>query len=57
MYFGAMSEKYNYLFKNRLEDKIGSRYEICNASNKNYKIYIPETDPFYNGNKINLQNT
>ena len=39
-------EKHNYLRINRLEDKDGSRYRICNESNPNYKIFNPQTDPF-----------
>ena len=39
-------EKYNYLLINRLEDKNGSRYKICNESNPEYKIFSPQTDPF-----------
>ena len=42
----AWKEKYNYLLKNRLEDKIGSRYKICNESNPEYKIFNQQTDPF-----------
>ena len=39
------NEKFNYLLINRLEDKNGSRYRICNESNPNYKIFNPQTDP------------
>ena len=42
----AWKEKYNYLLLNRLEDKNGSRYKICNESNPEYKIFSPQTDPF-----------
>ena len=35
----AWNEKFNYLLINRLEDKNGSRYRICNESNPNYKIF------------------
>ena len=42
----AWKEKYNYLLINRLEDKNGSRYKICNESNPEYKIFNPQTDPF-----------
>ena len=44
----AWNEKYNYLLINRLEDKNGSRYRICNESNPNYKIFNPQTDPLSN---------
>ena len=44
----AWNEKFNYLLINRLEDKIGSRYRICNESNPNYKIFNPQTDPLSN---------
>ena len=42
----AWNKKDSYLLLNRLEDKHGSRYRICNESNPNYKIFNPETDPF-----------
>ena len=42
----AWKEKYNYLIINRLEDKIGKKYRICNESNPEYKIFNPQTDPF-----------
>ena len=42
----AWKEKYNYLLINRLEDKNGWKYKLCNGSNPEYKIFIPETDPF-----------
>ena len=42
----AWNEKFNYLLINRLEDKNGSRYRICNESNPNIKIFNPQTDPF-----------
>ena len=44
----AWNEKFNYLLLNRLEDKNGSRYRICNESNPNYKIFNPQTDPLSN---------
>ena len=44
----AWNEKFNYLLINRLEDKNGSRYRICNESNPNYKIFNPQTDPLGN---------
>ena len=44
----AWNEKFNYLLINRLEDKNESRYRICNESNPNYKIFIPQTDPLSN---------
>ena len=45
---GAWNEKLKYLLKNRLEDKNGSRYRICNESNPNYKIFNSQTDPLNN---------
>ena len=42
------NEKFNYILINRLEDKNGSRYRICNESNPNYKIINPQTDPSSN---------
>ena len=42
----AWKEKYSYLSINRLEDKNGSRYRICNQSNPSYKIFKPQTEPF-----------
>ena len=42
----AWRERYNYLLINRLEDKNGSRYMICNESNQQYQIFNPQTDPF-----------
>ena len=42
----AWRYKYNYLLINRLEDKNGSRYKICNESNPEYKTFNPQTDPF-----------
>ena len=42
----AWEEKQNYLLINRLEDKNGRRYWICNECNPNYKIFNPQTDPF-----------
>ena len=44
----AWNEKFNYLLINRVEDKNGSRYRICNESNPNYKIFNPQTDPLSN---------
>ena len=41
----AWNEKFKYLLINRMEDKNGSRYRICNESNPNYKIFNPQTDP------------
>ena len=42
----AWKEKYNYLLINRLEDKNGCKYKLCNESNPEYKIFNPQTDPF-----------
>ena len=42
----AWRDPYNYLLINRLEDKNGSRYMICNESNLQYQIFNPQTDPF-----------
>ena len=42
----AWRERYNYLLINRLEDKNGSKYMICNESNLQYQIFNPQTDPF-----------
>ena len=42
----AWRERYNYLIINRLEDKNGSKYMICNESNLQYQIFNPQTDPF-----------
>ena len=44
----AWNEKFNCLLINRLKDKNGSRYRICNESNPNYKIFNPQTDPLNN---------
>ena len=41
----AWRDNYNYLI-NRLEDKNGSKYMICNESNLQYQIFNPQTDPF-----------
>ena len=41
----AWRDKYNYLLINRLEDKNGSKYIICNESNLQYQIFNPQTDP------------
>ena len=42
----AWRDPYNYLLINRLEDKNGSKYMICNGSNLQYQIFNPQTDPF-----------
>ena len=42
----AWKEKDNYLIINRLEDKNGSKYQVCNESNPNYKIFNPRTEQF-----------
>ena len=42
----AWRDPYNYLLINRLEDKNGSKYMICNESNLQYQIFNPQTDPF-----------
>ena len=42
----AWRDNYNYLLLNRLEDKNGSKYMICNESNLQYQIFNPQTDPF-----------
>ena len=42
----AWRDTYNYLLINRLEDKNGSKYMICNESNLQYQIFNPQTDPF-----------
>ena len=42
----AWKEKHNYLLINRLEDKNGKKYMICNESNPQYQIFSPQTDPF-----------
>ena len=42
----AWKEKYNYLLINRLEDKNGTKYQVCNESNPNYKVFNPQTEPF-----------
>ena len=42
----AWRDKYNYLLINRLEDKNGSKYMICNESNPQYQVFSPQTDPF-----------
>ena len=42
----AWRDSYNYLLINRLEDKNGSKYMICNESNLQYQIFNPQTDPF-----------
>ena len=42
----AWRDPYNYLLINRLEDKNGGKYMICNESNLQYQIFNPQTDPF-----------
>ena len=42
----AWRDPYNYLLINRLEDKNGSKYMLCNESNLQYQIFNPQTDPF-----------
>ena len=42
----AWRDPYNYLLINRLKDKNGSKYMICNESNLQYQIFNPQTDPF-----------
>ena len=42
----AWRDPYNYLLINRLEDKNGKKYMICNESNLQYQIFNPQTDPF-----------
>ena len=42
----AWRDKYDYLLINRLEDKNGSKYMICNESNPQYQIFNPQTDHF-----------
>ena len=42
----AWRDNYNFLLINRLEDKNGSKYMICNESNLQYQIFNPQTDPF-----------
>ena len=42
----AWRDNYKYLLINRLEDKNGSKYMICNESNLQYQIFNPQTDPF-----------
>ena len=42
----AWRDKYNCLLINRLEDKNGSKYMICNESNMQYQVFSPQTDPF-----------
>ena len=42
----AWRDNYNYLLINRLEDKNGSKYMICNESNPQYQVFNPQTDPF-----------
>ena len=42
----AWRDKNNYLLINRLEDKNGSKYMICNESNPQYQMFSPQTDPF-----------
>ena len=42
----AWRDKYNCLSINRLEDKNGSKYMICNESNPQYQVFSPQSDPF-----------
>ena len=42
----AWRERYNYLLINRLEDKNGKKYMICNESNPQYQVFSQQTDPF-----------
>ena len=42
----AWRDKCNYLLINRLEDRNGSKYMICNESNPQYQVFSPQTDPF-----------
>ena len=42
----AWSEKDNYLLINRLVDKNGCKYKLCNESKPEYKICNPQTDTF-----------
>ena len=42
----AWRDNYNYLLINRLEEKNGSKYMICNESNLQYQIFNSQTDPF-----------
>ena len=42
----AWKEKDNYLLMNRLEDKNGCKYKLCNELNPEYKTFNPQTDPF-----------
>ena len=42
----AWKEKYNYSIINRLEDKNGKKYMICNESNPQYQVFSSQTDPF-----------
>ena len=42
----AWRDNYNYLLLNRLEDKNGSNYMICNESHLQYQMFNPQTDPF-----------
>ena len=44
--FKSVWEKYNYLLINRLEDKNGKKYMICNESNPEFKVFNLQTDPF-----------
>ena len=46
LYREAWKDKHNFLLINRLEDKQGYKYKICNESNLEYKIFNPQTDPF-----------
>ena len=39
-------KRFNNKLLNRLEDKHGKSCRVCNESNPEYKIFIPQTDPF-----------
>ena len=39
-----MEKKYSYLKNNGLDDD--EKYNICNESDKEYKIFKPKTQPF-----------
>ena len=41
----AWKEKHNYLLINRLEDKNGKKFRICNEYNPEYEIFNPQTNP------------
>ena len=42
----AWRDKYDYLEINRMENKKGEKYKLCNESKYQYRIFNPETDPF-----------